>query len=231
MKKKLTWITVLAILLIAVVLNVVLYLTAPENIPPTPSFKILWVFTFPVNFIFAILLVLYAGKKSGDGMVRIPVIYYIIWTFASAYFTVGTKLMYVYFETVGVVLAVEIVITAVYFGAFLFASLGLSTIEGNRKLVKEKVLFIRLLKADLESAYMYVTDVATREKLEKLAEKIRFSDPMSHPALAACENELSVAVGMLVSKLRDDGAADVSEDINRIGGLLEYRNTRCLALK
>lgn len=231
MKKKLTWLTVLAIIVIAVVLNVVLYLTAPEAVPPTLSYKILWVFTFPVNLVFAVLLVLYAGKKNGDGMVRIPVIYYIIWTFAAAYFTVGTRLMYIYFETPKVVLAVEIVITVAYLGAFLFASLGISTIEGNRKLVKEKVLFIRLLKADLESAYMYVTDSATRERLEKLAEKIRFSDPMSHPALAACENELSVAVGMLVSKLREDGAADVSEDINRIGGLLEYRNTRCLALK
>ena len=67
--------------------------------------------------------------------------------------------------------------------------------------------------------------------LKKLAEKIRFSDPMSHESLSSCEKEIEEAVRYIVATLRADPDADVSKKISEVQALLEYRNDRCKILK
>ena len=79
-----------------------------------------------------------------------------------------------------------------------------------KKLLGKKIKFYRE-KADLTQ--------------EQLAEKIRFSDPMSNEQLAVLEDKISLAVENLKSS---DDKMKIIEDLNL---LLDERNRKCKILK
>ena len=234
MKKRISFITILAILSAAIILNLLLFTVMPEKIQAYPSFWLVWAFTFPVNLVIAIALVIYSNCKDGVWYLRIPFCYYIAWTFAVIYFGVGFKLMFVPFSAkkIGIPLAIELAITVVYIILLLVSLLGVSYIESNQKLVKKKVFYIRDLKTDIESTLSYVSDPALKKQLEKLAEAIRFSDPMSHASLAEIESELSSVVRSIALDARTEAGADeIAAKVKKANSLLEYRNEKCKILK
>lgn len=231
MKNKFAIATLVTLLIIALTMNVIIFLLVPKEIIALGSFKVVWVFTFPVNFIIAMINVVWVSKKSSDVVLRVPPIMYVTYGFAALYFALGAKLMTVHFDSVKIPLAVEIGITAVYIIALLFATLGVKYMEGNQNREERKILYIRLLETDVKSAMACVSDGEMKAKLQKLADDIRFSDPMSHESLASCEMEIEEAVRFVVATLRADPAADVSKKIEEIRALLVYRNERCKILK
>lgn len=231
MKKKIAIFTIVAFVLVAIALNAIVFLIIPSSVLNTATFKIVWIFTFPVNFLMAIFATLIAFRESTDDIVRVPPIMYLIYLFATVYFSVGMKFMYTPFKSYKMPLATEIIITTAYIIIFFLLLLGIKFIESNRALEKRKINYISLLKADLESCLIYVNNEETKNKLEQLAEKIRYSDPMSHSSLADCEKELQQAIMYISATLRADGDADVSKDIKRAEALVEYRNQRCIILK
>lgn len=231
MKHKFALIIIISALLIAVALNAVLYLIMPERFLASPAFSIVWIFTFPVNLLLTGASTLYVSVKNKDSAVRFPPVMSICCLFSILYFAVGCKLMTIPFLTANVPLAVEIVITTLYVIFLLSVFFGVGYIETVQGYTKKKVQYIGLLEADVKSTLSYVTNPQTRSDLEALAEKIRFSDPMSHESLAGCETEISRAVSNIVSAVRTDPDADVSGDIAKIRTLLDYRNDRCRLLK
>ena len=160
-----------------------------------------------------------------------PPLMYLVYLFAVLYFFIGMKLMRTPFESPKLSLAVEIGITVVYLIAFLFIAFGVGYISSNQAREKKKIFYISSLKIDVEACIPFVTNAETKKQLEAFAEKIRFSDPMSHESLANCEKELAEAVASITTTLKADGTADVSTEIQHAIALLEYRNQRCLALK
>lgn len=231
MKNKFAIATLVTLLVIAVTMNVLIFLLVPKEIIALGSFKVVWVFTFPVNFIMAMISTVYASKKNSEVVLRVPPIMYITYVFAIIYFAVGVKMMTVHWNSVKIPLAVEIAITAVYVIILVFAILGVGYMESNQKRTQKKILYIGLLETDVKSAIPYASSEEMQTKLKKLAEKIRFSDPMSHESLASCEQEIEVAVRYIVATLRADGSADVSKKISEVEALIEYRNERCKILK
>ena len=93
------------------------------------------------------------------------------------------------------------------------------------------MVFIKLLQADLEACFPYVADASLLTALKKLSDKIRFSDPMSHPSLAGCESELSEAIARIASKVKGGNVDDIADDIKLAESLVESRNSRCKILK
>ena len=72
---------------------IIIFLLVPKEIIALGSFKVVWVFTFPVNFIIAMINVVWVSKKSSDVVLRVPPIMYITYGFAALYFALGAKLM------------------------------------------------------------------------------------------------------------------------------------------
>lgn len=68
-------------------------------------------------------------------------------------------------------------------------------------------------------------DAKTKKALEQLAEKIRFSDPMSNEQLTSLEEKISLAVENLKSS---DNKMKIIEELNL---LLDERNLKCKILK
>ena len=99
--------------------------------------------------------------------------------------------------------------------------------EINRVEEKNKVkrAFIQILQTDIEMLAETETDSETKIALKKLAEKVRFSDPMSHEILGELESRISSKVeGMKIATDKKDLIAEVTT-------LLTERNKKCKILK
>lgn len=235
MYKKLTVFSFLPSIVICVLLNLILFFTVPAYRLASPVFWIAWVFTFPVNIGIAVPVWIFAHKKATarreDTITYLPLITYIIWIATGLYLVSGVALMYAPVLSPIVAILVDGIITCVYGLALYYAFFVANRISDSQTETKQKVQYIRLLQSDLESCFYNVKDEELLSKLRSLSEKIRFSDPMSHPSLADCEAELSVAVKMIVRKVNSSDVSDIEVDISKANSLLDYRNDRCRVLK
>ena len=105
------------------------------------------------------------------------------------------------------------------------ADVGKTEIERVEQKVKGKVFYIKNLQVDIEILASAEKDTKTKEQLEQLAEKVRFSDPMSSEQLDSLEEKISLAVENL--KISDD-KMKIIEELNL---LLDERNRKCKILK
>ena len=105
------------------------------------------------------------------------------------------------------------------------ADVGRTEIERVEQKVKGKVFYIKNLQVDMEILAGAEKDAKTKKALEQLAEKTRFSDPMSNVQLAPLEERIAIAVESLKSS---DDKMKIIEELNL---LLDERNRKCKILK
>lgn len=91
--------------------------------------------------------------------------------------------------------------------------------------IQKKVFYIKSLQMDVELLAEQEIDPATKKALTQLAEKIRFSDPMSCEQLADLENRISEKIADLKT------TADKTEIIRELNALVDERNKKCRILK
>lgn len=230
MKKSFNWVATISLMLIVAVLNVVIFLTIPEGRAQEGGFWFVWGFTFPLNLIVFILALFFANRKDSNLITHVAVVFYVTITAFIIYVAVALGLfMYAAVLNFKLAIIVESVLTVIYAIVIMFVVLGLGYVARNQRVTKEKVQFIKLLKADVDGLVAYAGDNA--EVIKRLSDKIRFSDPMSHPSLAQTESEISALILALRMKLRDGDTVDFEKEVNKIENLLEYRNERCKILK
>ena len=91
--------------------------------------------------------------------------------------------------------------------------------------VEKKVFYIKSLQVDVEMLASAEIDTDTKATLTKLAEKIRFSDPMSNESLADLEAEISAKIKELKT------AENKAEIITVLDSLITERNKKAKLLK
>ena len=102
---------------------------------------------------------------------------------------------------------------------------GRGEIERVEAKVQKKVFFIKELQADVELLIDREADIEIRTALQQLAEKIRFSDPMSDDTLSEIENAITVKV----SELKTESNRLII--IQELNSLLTERNKKVKILK
>ena len=102
---------------------------------------------------------------------------------------------------------------------------GRGEIERVEVKVQRKVFYIKTLQVDVEMLADAEQDTDTKKALEQLAEKIRFSDPMSSEQLSSLESSIASKVEVLKT------AANKMELISELNSLLIERNKKCKLLK
>ena len=102
---------------------------------------------------------------------------------------------------------------------------GRNEIERVEAKVKQKVFYIKSLQVDVELLANNEPDSVIKTALLKLAEKIRFSDPMSYSELEVVEKELADKIYALKT------SADKLTAIAEIDALLVERNAKIKILK
>lgn len=105
------------------------------------------------------------------------------------------------------------------------ADAGRNEIELVEAKVQNKVFYVREMQADIELLADNESDAAVKTALTHLAEKIRFSDPMSNEQLADLENKISIKAAELKT------ASSKLEIITELNSLLDERNKKCKILK
>ena len=159
------------------------------------------------------------SKFLGFPVVHIGSVYAILQTVALAVF------LFVPTLPIWGAIVVCSIIAGVSAVCMISADVGRNEIERVEAKVQKKVFYIRELQADVELLAGAETDADTKAALAQLAEKIRFSDPMSNEQLADLENKISAKV------LKLKTAANKVEIIIELTSLLDERNKKCKILK
>ena len=159
------------------------------------------------------------SKFLGFPVVHIGIVYAIIQTVAFAVF--------LYLPTLPVWSAIVAcsVIAGVSAVCMISADAGRNEIERVEAKVQKKVFYIRELQADIELMADTETGADIKTALTQLAEKIRFSDPMSNEQLADLEHKISTKVAELKT------SSSKLEIITELNSLLDERNKKCRILK
>lgn len=105
------------------------------------------------------------------------------------------------------------------------SDVGRGEIERVEARVQSKVFRIREMQTEVELLANAEKDAAAKAALAQLAEKLRFSDPMSDERLADLENRIGARIAELST------AAEKTAIIEELDSLLEERNRKCKILK
>lgn len=159
------------------------------------------------------------SKFLGFPLVHIGIVYAVIQVIVFAVF------MFVPTLPVWSAIVVCSVIAGISAVCMISADAGRDEIERVEAKVQKKVFYIRELQADIELLADSETNADVKTALTQLAEKIRFSDPMSNEQLVDLENKISIKAAELkttTSKL---------EIITELNSLLDERNKTIKILK
>ena len=124
---------------------------------------------------------------------------------------------------------IAIVVCALILGISAICLIGTETgreeINRVEEKVEKKVFYIKSLQVDVEMLASAETDSDIKAELTKLAEKIRFSDPMSNEALADLEAEIADKIKELKT------AENKSAIITVLDSLITEQNKKAKLLK
>lgn len=159
------------------------------------------------------------SKFLGFPVVHIGIVYLIVQVIALAVF--------LFIPTLPIWSAVVVcaVVAGVSAVCMIASDVGRSEIERVSAKVQEKTFYIKQLQADAELLAGAETDTAARLALTRLAEKIRYSDPMSNEQIADIENRITAKIAELKS------STDKMGIINELHSLLDERNRKCKLLR
>lgn len=159
------------------------------------------------------------SKFLGFPVVHIGIVYAIVQTVAFA--------MFLFVPTLPTWSAIVVcsIIAGVSAVCMISADAGRNEIERVEAKVQKKVFYIRELQADIELLADNETHADVKTALTQLAEKIRFSDPMSSEQLVDLENKISIKAAELKT------TSSKLEIITELNSLLDERNKKCKILK
>lgn len=105
------------------------------------------------------------------------------------------------------------------------SDVGRSEIEHISAKVREKTFYVKQLQTDVELLANSETDTETKSALAQLAEKIRYSDPVSNEQIADIEDRITAKFAELKP------ATDKAKIIAELHSLLDERNRKIKILK
>ncbi len=159
------------------------------------------------------------SKFLGIPVIQIGIAYLVIQLIAFALFMCFPML------PVWLAIVVCAIILALSILCMIAGQAGANEINRVEENIKTKRAFIQFLQLDVEMLSESETDAETKAALRKLAEKVRFSDPMSHEMLGELESRISAKVEEMKT------AADKKVLIEEVSSLLTERNKKCKILK
>ena len=159
------------------------------------------------------------SKFLGIPVIHVGFAYLVIQSIAFLIFMIFPML------PVGLVVVVCAIILAISALCAIAGQAGANEINRVEEKIKVKRAFIQFLQTDIEMLTEAETDAETKVALKKLAEKVRFSDPMSHETLGELEARITAKVEEMKT------AVDKKTLIGEIDILLIERNKKCKILK
>lgn len=143
------------------------------------------------------------SKFLGIPVVRVGYIYLVLQLITLAVLVAYPAL------PVWITIVINVLITGISAVCMITAEIGRDIVNNVEKKVRSKVSYIREIQADIEMVAERESDSAVKQKILKLAEKVRYSDPISPDELSELEKRISDKVKELNNV--DDKSAVVDE--------------------
>ena len=115
--------------------------------------------------------------------------------------------------------------------AVLKATVAIEAVSSIDEKIKTKTFFIKSLTADAESLMMRTSDDAIKAECRKVAEALRYSDPMSSDALSSVESQITIAFSNLSEAVSAGDKEKVVSHSKEVLILIDDRNRKCKLLK
>ena len=212
----------------------VVFITADPKRLETAAFWIAFSFAIPLNLAVTSVLHFTFCKKNDKEFLRLPAIYYLIIFFTLTYILIGRYFIYLPIEEyvdIKLLWVLEIITTVLYAIGILYFVFATGYVANSLKETREKVLFIKMLVADLSDCLPKAKSEAVKQKLEKFIDDVRYSDPMSHQSLQGIEQQLSYTAMDLSVKMDKATEEELLAIIEQGEMQLQSRNQRCMMLK
>ena len=200
-------------------LNVIVFLIPTEK---STAFWISYIFTVVAFASQIAVWKLAHNKKSkllGIPTVQAGIVYLIIQLIALAIFIILPS------SPIWLTIIVCSIILALFVLVAIASQAGAAEITRVEEKIKDKRAFIQFLQIDIEMLTESEKNAEIKAELKKLAEKVRYSDPMSHETLGDLESRISAKVEEM--KTSENKKALIGE----IDLLLTERNKKCKILK
>ena len=221
--KKNNYLSYLALGIVFALFNVIAFVI------PTNKTATFWTGYAFSSFAFAVQIPLWKialGKKDtlksiflGIPVIHVGITYLIIQLIAFVIFMISPTL------PVWLAVVVCAIIFAISALCAIAGQAGANDINRVEEKIKVKRSFIQFLQTDIEMLVEGEKDAETKAALKKLAEKVRFSDPMSHETLGELESRISAKIDEMKT------TADKKALIEEVTTLLTERNKKCKILK
>lgn len=221
--KKNNFMSYLALGIVFALFNVIAFVIPTDK---TATFWTAYVFSIVAFAVQIPLWKIALGKKDtlkskflGIPVIHVGITYLIIQLIAFAVFMI--------FPTLPVWLTVVVCSSILVISALcaIAGQAGANEINHVDEKITVKRAFIQFLQTDIEMLAENETDAETKAELKKLAEKTRFSDPMSHEMLGELESRISAKVEEMKA------ATDKKGLIAEVTILLTERNKKCRFIK
>jgi len=159
------------------------------------------------------------SKFLGIPVIRVGYIYLVLQLIALAVLVAYPAL------PVWATIIINVLIVGISAICMITAEIGRDIISNVEEKVQSKVSYIREIQIDIEIAAGRESDSAIKQKILKLAEKVRYSDPISSDKLSELEKRISDKVKEI------NNADDKSAIVDEIELLLLERNKKCKIYK
>ena len=130
---------------------------------------------------------------------------------------------------------VAAVISMILLAAAIIGTVGMDNardiIESVDSNIKGKIQQTKTFKLDISSLADKCEDAEAKKLLEKLSEKLKYSDPVSSPALADIEEKISQSIDEIKELVLSGKTEELAEKIKYTDMLVDDRNRQCKAEK
>lgn len=130
---------------------------------------------------------------------------------------------------IGIILCA--IILAITIIAVISASTSADIVSAMDEKIKTQTLFIKLLTSDAENLILRAYDDNSKELCRKVYETVRYSDPMTHSALAEIESMITLKFNELKNAVIEKNDETIDLVANDVIVLVKERNNRCKVLK
>lgn len=227
MRKNVRILALVAQAAVIVIINILLFAIVSQvnkDRFSVPTFWVAWAFMTFVSLGLSALTFFCTRKKFAESL-ALPIVYYFTFVIAIVYIIVGLVFTIAPIDSNLWVWVVESIITIANVVLLLYMIFGIKYMDEQRQQVKEKVYYIREAQILVEDCMTMSTNDAVKPMLKKLAEAIRYSDPMSHENVEQYERQLKDIIIEMQSAISLDSNADVAGKVAEATQVLNRRNS------
>lgn len=226
-------------LILAALLNLIIFVVfKPINLE---SNELKLVFWFSYGFIMTAFILQIVSMLTGKFESGVESVFFGIPLIAVSWFYFGItavlSLAFMILVSFGVVvpfslmITLECIVLGLYLVAFIISLTHKNVVVQIDKTIKHNVFVLRNLVTNVEIMSASVNDAQLKTKLNRLAEDIRYSDPMTNESVAELDSLIKDAIAELEIYIRNEDFASAETKIKEAELLVSKRNMKLVDSK